>query len=101
MQRHRFAHPGGQHITEAIPDVPPLTHFGGGQALLAKFEVDGPQTRPIVPQHLERLRQLGEVLQCVPVLRFVGTIEPDHDLFQVRHFCQLLDNVFQGGAFQL
>ena len=55
VQGNGFADTRGQHIAKAIPDVSPFTHFRWCQVLLPKLQVNVPESRPVVPEHLEVL----------------------------------------------
>ena len=101
VQRNRFTHPRRQHIAEAVPDISSLAHFRRCQILLTKLEINGPQSRPVVPQHFEVLGQLREILEGMAILLLVRPVQADNNLIQIGHLAKFLHDVFQGRAFQL
>ena len=101
MEGNRFALAGGKHVTKAIPDVPPLTHFCGCQVLLAQLQIQRFQPWAVVPEHTHMLGQFGEIRQGVPIFLLVGAIKADDDLLEVRHFGEFFHNVLKGRAFKL
>jgi hypothetical protein len=92
MQSHGLGHVAGLHVAEAVPDVAAFAGRFGRQIVLRQPGIDGAQARAVVPKHGAVLRQYGEVRQRMSVLGLIGPVQAHHDLREIGHFAQFVDD---------
>jgi len=74
-----------ERVAQAIPDISPLAGLRRSQSHVLQAFIDGAQARAVIPQNPVVLRQRGKELPGVAILGFVGAIQTNDDLTQVRY----------------
>ena len=101
VQGHGLGATGRQGEAHAVPDVATLAELPRRQIPGLQLRIQRLEPGAIIPQYPVALGQLAEERQRVSILCFIRPVEANHNLRQIGHRLQLLDNARQRFPFEL